>query len=63
VNALPWAEVSLDGRPLGITPLGNISVPIGSHEVVWRHPQLGERRRTVAVTASSAVRVGMDFSK
>lgn len=63
VNALPWADVTLDGRPIGTTPLGNMSVPVGTHEVVWRHPQLGERRRTIAVTASSAVRVGMDFSK
>jgi hypothetical protein len=63
VNALPWAEVSLDGRPIGTTPLGNISVPGGTHEVVWRHPQFGERRRTIAVTASAPLRVGMDFSK
>jgi serine/threonine-protein kinase len=63
VNALPWADVTLDGRPVGTTPLGNMSVPVGTHEVVWRHPQLGERRRTISVTASSAVRVGMDFSK
>ena len=63
VNALPWADVWIDGRSYGATPLGNISLPIGSHEVVWRHPQFGERRRTVTVGASSPVRVGVDFGQ
>jgi hypothetical protein len=63
INALPWADVWIDGRPHGTTPLGNLSVPIGSHEIVWRHPQLGERRRTIAVTATTPVRVGMDFNQ
>jgi len=63
VNASPWAEVSVDGRPLGTTPLANVAVPIGTHEIVWRHPQLGERRRTITLTAKTPVRVGMDFSR
>jgi serine/threonine-protein kinase len=61
INALPWADVFLDGRPVGITPLANLRVPIGSHEIVWRHPTLGERKRVVNVTAKTPVRVGMDL--
>jgi serine/threonine-protein kinase len=63
ISALPWAEVTIDGRPLGTTPLGNLAIPIGSYEVVWRHPQLGERRRTVTVPATTPVRVGVDLSQ
>ena len=63
VNALPWAEVFVDGHSVGVTPLGALSMPIGSHEVVWRHPQLGERRRTVVVGAQTPARVSMDLSK
>lgn len=63
INALPWANIWLDGRSLGTTPLANLDVPLGSHEVIWRHPQLGERRQTVVVTAKSPVRVVMDLSK
>jgi len=63
INALPWADVWIDGRSFGATPLANLTVPIGSHEIVWRHPQLGERRQTVVVTARSPVRVGMDLRK
>ncbi|PYR51654.1 MAG: hypothetical protein DMF89_05110 [Acidobacteria bacterium] len=63
VNAAPWADVTVDGESVGVTPLANLSLPIGAHDVVWRHPELGERRRTVMVTASSPTRIGMDFRK
>jgi hypothetical protein len=63
VNALPWAEVSVDGRSVGTTPLANLPVTIGSHEVVLRHPQLGERTRTVTITAQTPVRIGVDFAQ
>jgi hypothetical protein len=63
VNALPWADVEVDGRAMGTTPLANISLPIGTHEVVWKNPQLGERRRTIVLTATTPVRVGVDFSQ
>jgi hypothetical protein len=53
----------LDGKPIGTTPLGNISVPIGTHEIVWRHPQLGERTRTITVPARTPVRLGMDLNR
>jgi serine/threonine-protein kinase len=63
LNALPWANVSLDGQSLGTTPFANLSVPIGTHEVIWRHPQLGERRQTVVVTATAPVRLVMDLRR
>ena len=63
INALPWAEVTINGRAVGTTPLANLSIPIGHHEIVWRHPQLGERRQTVAVTRNTPVRVGVDLNK
>jgi hypothetical protein len=63
VNAVPWADISIDGRAVGTTPLGNLTVPIGPHEVVWRHPQLGERRQTVLIKAQTPTRLGMDLSK
>jgi len=63
VNAAPWATVMVDGDDVGVTPLANLSLPIGNHDIVWKHPELGERRRTVTVTASSPTRIGMDFRK
>jgi hypothetical protein len=63
VNAVPWANVWVDGADIGTTPLANLSLPIGTHEIVWRHPQLGERRRTISITAKTPTRVGMDFKQ
>jgi len=61
INALPWANVSIDGKPVGTTPLGNLKVAVGQHEITWRHPTYGQRRMTVQVSAKSPLRVGMDF--
>lgn len=61
VNAQPWATVWVDGRRVGDTPIGNLALPIGEHEVVLRHPNLGEERRSVRVGARTPVRVGVEF--
>ena len=63
INALPWAEVWINGRRLGETPIGNHSIAIGTHEVVFRHPDLGEQRRTVTIGASAPARLGIDMRK
>lgn len=61
INAQPWAEVWIDGARVGETPMGNLALPIGFHEVVLRHPQLGERRQTVAVGVGTPARIGVDL--
>jgi len=61
INAQPWAAVWVDGVLLGETPLGNLSRPIGPYEVIFRHPELGERRETVVVTAYQPAHLGVDM--
>lgn len=61
VNAVPWAEVFIEGRPVGETPIGNLQVPVGVHEVVFRHPDLGERRSFVTVTVGETARLAVDL--
>jgi PEGA domain-containing protein len=63
VNAVPWANVFLDGVDLGETPIGNLQTTIGSHELVFRHPDLGEQRRTVTVTLTAPLRVSVDLRR
>jgi hypothetical protein len=63
INALPWAAVSIDGAPQGETPLGNISVVPGEHEIIFRHPQLGERREKVIVKSDALTRVSVNLQK
>lgn len=61
INAIPWAEVLVDGTRVGETPIGNIAVPVGPHEVLFRHPELGERRMSVTVVVGEPLKVGVDL--
>ena len=61
LNASPWAEVWLDGRRIGETPIGNLAVPIGPHEIVFRHPELGEKKHAVSVTTAAPVRLSVSM--
>ena len=63
INALPWASVWVDGEPVGDTPIGNLSATIGRHEILFRHPELGERRATVTVTLKNTARIGVDLRR
>jgi len=63
LNAVPWAEVWVDGQKVGDTPLGNLSLPAGPHEVLFRHPELGERRQTVVVKLPGPTRLSVDLTK
>jgi hypothetical protein len=61
INALPWAEVFVDGTRIGDTPLANVQQPIGDHEIVFRHPQLGEKRQVTRVTPKDSLRISVDM--
>jgi hypothetical protein len=62
-NAIPWAEVWMDGQKLGDTPMANTRVPLGTREFVFKHPQYGERRITAIIRADQATPVSIDFTK
>lgn len=61
INALPWANCQIGDKLLGETPLANLRVPIGEHEVICRHPELGELRRSVTVGLSEVARLSVRF--
>ena len=61
INALPWAEVFVDGTRIGDTPLANVQQTIGDHEIVFRHPQLGEKRQVARVTLKEPLRISVDM--
>ncbi len=62
-NAIPWAEVWMDGQKLGDTPLANMRVPLGTREFVFKHPQYGERRITAIIRADQPTPVSVDFTR
>lgn len=63
LNALPWAEVWVDGRRIGETPIANLMLPIGEHAVVFRHPELGEQRTDIVVGLTTPVRLGVELER
>ncbi len=63
VNAVPWAQVSINGKPVGDTPLGNLPLPVGEHEITFRHPQLGEQTQKVIVKSGVLTRVSASMAR
>jgi len=61
VNAVPWADVWIDGNHIGETPLANLAIGIGQHDVAFRHPTLGEQRRTTIVRFDVPTRLSADL--
>lgn len=63
VNAEPWAEVWIDNQSVGETPLAHLEVPVGEHQVIFRHPDFGERRQHVIVRADEVTRASTTFDR
>jgi len=63
INAVPWADVLVDGVSVGQTPLGTLRQPIGTHQIEFRHPELGTRRRTVVLSQQEVTRISVDMRK
>jgi hypothetical protein len=61
VNAMPWAEVLMDGVRIGETPIAEYEASVGAHELIFRHPTLGEQRRSIVVSLTTPLRLGVDL--
>ncbi len=62
LNAVPWAEVWIDGKKAGDTPLANLQLPLGNREIIFRHPEFGERKMMTRITAGAPIAVSIDFT-
>jgi hypothetical protein len=63
VNAVPWAQVSINGRLVGDTPIGNLPLPVGEYDITFRHPQLGEQTQKVIVKSGVLTRVSASLAR
>jgi hypothetical protein len=63
INATPWADVWVDGENVGETPIGNLSLTIGTHDILFRNPDLGEQHHTTLVTLKEGERLSVDLRK
>lgn len=63
INSTPWSEVTLDGRPVGNTPLRALRVTPGPHVLVLESPPLGRSARVpIRATAGARTRVIVDLN-
>ena len=51
------------GAAAGQTPIANLSLTWGAHQLVFRRPELSERQQTVVVTASGLNRIAGDLTR
>jgi len=63
INAPDGAEVWVDGKRMGQTPVGDLRVPIGVREIVLKHPELGEQRTMANVTVGAPAEVTIEFRR
>jgi hypothetical protein len=57
IDATPWAEVSIDGQPVGRTPLGPLPLSLGEHLITFRHPAGSRDQQRVAVKSEATTKV------
>jgi len=62
VRVRPWAEVVLDGKSLGTTPLKPVSLPAGAYEVELLHPKYKRLRKRVTIEAGATFSLEVDLS-
>jgi len=63
INAVPWAEVWIDGVKAGETPIANLSIALGVREIVFKNPQFPDRKLTTTVTGGAPAALSVDFTK
>jgi hypothetical protein len=63
ISATPSARVWVDGREVGNTPIAQLALPVGQHEVRFEHPEHGERRMTVLVRVGATTQAAVDFTR
>lgn len=61
ISSSPPSTVVLDGKPLGSTPRGGISVAPGPHTLLFVHPDFGRKTRSVVVQAGKATSASVNF--
>jgi len=62
IEATPNAKVLIDGREVGETPLTQLALTIGSHDIVLRHPDFADRHVSAFIKVGTPAHVSVDFA-
>ena len=61
VRVRPWAEVTVDGKSVGSTPV-NLDLPVGRHRVVLSNPELGKRvTKKITIRKGQSSKISADW--
>ena len=63
VIAVPWADVSIDGRPIRSPALRGVRLSAGTHAVTLSHPDYTVITRTVTVTTGRTTDLVVDLTE
>ena len=63
-DARPWAELFVDGKRVERTPLSRYPLPLGSHVLQFKNPELQrEARRAITIVEGKTETVRVDFER
>lgn len=57
INSHPWAKVSIDGRPVGNTPLANLELDAGEVEILLEGPDGRKVTRKVVIEPGKTIKM------
>ncbi|MFH1261956.1 MAG: serine/threonine-protein kinase [Pseudomonadota bacterium] len=61
LSANPWATILIDGKKIGDTPIMNQELPVGSHDVIFRHPDFRDVEKQIQIKKGENPPVIIDF--
>ncbi len=59
----PAAQVSIDGKPIGVTPIQEAKISLGTHQVEYKHKELGLIQFSISVKTPKHIECRYDFQK
>jgi hypothetical protein len=57
VNTASGAEILIEGESMGMAPLGELEVPVGTREILVRHADYGEKRVTLEIKRNETAQI------
>ncbi len=61
INAVPWADVYVDEKYVGQTPIANLRLVAGTHEIKFINPKYPIKRRSVEIIEGSNISISVEM--
>ncbi|MDP3232606.1 MAG: serine/threonine-protein kinase [Myxococcales bacterium] len=61
-DAVPWADVLINGARVDRTPFSKYPLPVGKHQVTFRAPDGRTQRKSIAITEGATTSLRVEFS-